>query len=100
MVADLEGEIALLLGKPAAVYLPSGTMAQQAALRVHADRRQRRVVAFHPACHIDVHEGRGYERLHQLTGRPVGEPDRLLRPDDLRRGGRAAGGAGAGAAAA
>jgi threonine aldolase len=83
VVADLEGEIALLLGKPAAVFLPSGTMAQQAALRVHADRRHRRVVAFHPACHIDVHEGRGYQRLHQLTGRPVGEPHRLLRTADL-----------------
>jgi len=83
VVADLEGEIALLLGKPAAVFLPSGTMAQQAALRVHADRRNRRVVAFHPACHIDVHEGGGYQRLHQLTGRPVGEPHRLVRTADL-----------------
>ncbi len=83
VVADLEAEIALLLGKPAAVFLPSGTMAQQAVLRVHADRRGRRVVVFHPACHIDVHEGRGYERLHQLTGRPAGEPHRLLRAADL-----------------
>jgi hypothetical protein len=73
-VTELESEIMLVLGKPAAVFLPSGTMAQQAVLRVHADRRQRRVIAFHPACHIDTHEGRGYERLHQLTGRPVGEP--------------------------
>ena len=29
VVAELEAEIAGLLGKPAAVYLPSGTMAQQ-----------------------------------------------------------------------
>jgi threonine aldolase len=82
-VADLEAEVALLLGKPAAVFLPSGTMAQQVTLRVHADRRQRRAVAFHPACHIDVHEGRAYERLHQLTGRPVGEAHRLLSTSDL-----------------
>jgi Threonine aldolase len=38
VVAELEAEIAGLLGKPAAVYLPSGTMAQQSVLRVHADR--------------------------------------------------------------
>ena len=69
-MTELESEIMLVLGKPAAVFLPSGTMAQQAVLRVHADRRQRRVIVFHPACHIDTHEGRGYERLHQLTGRP------------------------------
>ncbi len=33
VVADLERETAGLLGKPAAVFLPSGTMAQQAVLR-------------------------------------------------------------------
>jgi threonine aldolase len=47
VVAELEAEIAGLLGK-AAVYLPSGTMAQQSVLRVHADRRQRRAVVYHP----------------------------------------------------
>ena len=84
-VTELESEIMLVLGKPAAVFVPSGTMAQQAVLRVHADRRDRRVVVFHPACHIDTHEGRGYERLHQLAGRPVGERDRLLGLADLEQ---------------
>ena len=41
VVATIEEESAILLGKPAAVFLPSGTMAQQAVLRVHADRRGR-----------------------------------------------------------
>src|ERR1700726_1104574 len=50
-VTELEGEIARLLGKPAAVFLPSGTMAQQAVLRVHAEQRRRRTIVFHPACH-------------------------------------------------
>src|SRR2546429_190315 len=71
-VAELEGEVAALLGKPSAVFLPSGTTAQQAALRVHADRRDRRVVLFHPLCHLDWHEGEAYRRLHGLVGRPVG----------------------------
>jgi threonine aldolase len=84
-VTELESEIMLVLGKPAAVFLPSGTMAQQSVLRVHADRRQRRVIVFHPACHIDTHEGRGYERLHQLTGRPAGELDRLVTLADLEQ---------------
>ena len=83
VVADLEARTAALLGKPAAVFLPSGTMAQQTVLRVHADQRQRRTVLFHPYCHLDVHEGRGYQRLHQLTGQPVGEPHRLLCAADL-----------------
>ncbi len=83
VVAELEAEIAGLLGKPAAVFLPSGTMAQQAVLRVHADRRQRRTVVFHPMCHVDQHEGQGYQRLHGLVGRPAGEAHRLLEAGDL-----------------
>lgn len=83
VVAELEAEIAALLGQPAAVYLPSGTMAQQSVLRVHADRRQRRTVVYHPLCHLDRHEDRGFQRLHGLTGRPAGDPARLLTADDL-----------------
>jgi threonine aldolase len=58
-------------------------MAQQSVLRVHADRRNSRTVGFHPACHLDHHEGRGYERLHGLIGRPIGDPNRLLSIGDL-----------------
>jgi threonine aldolase len=83
VTAGLEAEVASLLGKPSSVFLPSGIMAQQSVLRVHADRRGRRTVGFHPACHLDRHEGRGYERLHALTGRPIGDPDRLLTLGDL-----------------
>src|SRR3984885_16136106 len=83
VVAELEAEIAERLGKPAAAFLPSGTMAQQSVLRVHADRRQRRTVVFHPMCHLHRHEGQGFARLHGLTGRPVGDADRLMSIDDL-----------------
>ena len=83
VVAELEAEIAGLLGKPTAVFLPSGTMAQQSVLRVHADRRQRRTVVFHPTCHLHRREGQAFERLHDLTGRPAGDPDRLLSIGDL-----------------
>jgi threonine aldolase len=83
VVGVLEAEVAGLLGKPAAVFLPSGTMAQQSVLRVHADRHGSRTVGFHPACHVDRHEGRGYERLHGLTGRPIGDMNRLLTLSDL-----------------
>ena len=83
VVAELEAEVADLLGMAAALYLPSGTMAQQAVLRVHADRRARRTVLFHPACHLDRHEGRALERLHGLVGRPVGDPHALIVLADL-----------------
>jgi threonine aldolase len=85
VVAELEAEVAGVLGQPAAVYLPSGTMAQQAALRVHADRRGRRTVLFHPECHLRQHENQALERLHGLIGRPVGDRSRLLSLADLEK---------------
>jgi len=85
VVAELERHVAALLGKPAAAFLPSGTMAQAATLRVHADARGPRTVVWHPYCHLDRHEGQGYQRLHQLTGRPAGDQDQLLTLADLRQ---------------
>ncbi len=85
VVIELETEIAGLLAKPAAVFVPSGTMAQQSVLRVHADRRSRATIAFHPMCHLERHEEQGYQRLHGLTGRPVGDPNRLITMDDLAK---------------
>jgi threonine aldolase len=58
-------------------------MAQQIALRIHAERAGRRAVAFHPQCHLDVHEQRGYEVLHGLHAVPLGHRDRLMTPADL-----------------
>jgi threonine aldolase len=72
VVTELEQEVASLLGKEAALFLPTGTMAQQATLRVHADHRSSRSIVFHPACHMETNEERGYQRLHGLFGVPVG----------------------------
>ena len=82
-VAELESEICGLLGKPAAAFLPTGVMAQQAVLRVHADDRGRRTVIFHPMCHLEQHEEQAYQRLHGLIGRPACHRDRLITMDDL-----------------
>ncbi|WP_433303529.1 threonine aldolase family protein [Actinoplanes sp. CA-030573] len=84
VVADLEREVAELLGKPAAVFLPSGTMAQAATLRVHADARGARTVLWHPQCHLLRHEDNAFAHLHRLVGRSVGDAARLLTLDDLR----------------
>jgi threonine aldolase len=77
VVEELEREVARRLGKESALFMITGTMAQQAVLRVQADRRNRKAVVFHPKCHLDVREERAYERLHGLvavTCGPAGEP--------------------------
>ena len=82
-IGRLEARVAELLGKESAVFFPSGTMAQQIALRIWCDRRGVRTVAFHPTCHLELHEEKGYERLHGLHGMLVGDPNRLIALDDL-----------------
>jgi threonine aldolase len=78
LIEEFEREVARLLGKEAAVFMPSGTMAQQIALRIWSERRGCPTVAFHPLCHLEIHEEKGYARLHGLHGQLVGEPHRLL----------------------
>jgi threonine aldolase len=84
LIARFEGEVAALLGKEAAVFMPSGTMCQQIALRIWAARRRTRNVAFHPRCHLETHEEKGYQRLHGLHGILVGSANALLTLDDLK----------------
>jgi threonine aldolase len=83
VVATLEERVASLLGKPAALFLPSGTMAQQIVLRVHGERRGAKSVAFHPFCHLDSHEERGYQQLHDLFAIPVGPRNEPLSAANL-----------------
>jgi threonine aldolase len=58
-------------------------MAQQAVLRIHADRRNRKGVVFHPKCHLDVREERAYERLHGLVAVTCGPPNLPLTSQQL-----------------
>jgi threonine aldolase len=75
VVAELEERVAALLGKPAAVFFPTGTQAQQVALRCWAERSQSPTVAIHPMSHPLVYER---EALTTLTGlrtlRSTGDP--------------------------
>jgi threonine aldolase len=63
-VAELENRVAALLGKPAAVMFPSGTMAQQSALRVWSDRLGSRRIAIPALSHLLHHEQDGPRLLN------------------------------------
>jgi threonine aldolase len=82
-IERLEARVAELLGKEAAVFMPTGTMAQPIALRIWSDRKGTKTVAFHPTCHLELHEQKGYQLLHGLHARLVGEQNRLITLDDL-----------------
>ncbi|WP_436519936.1 threonine aldolase family protein [Actinoplanes sp. HUAS TT8] len=65
-VQRLEERVAELLGAEAAVFFPTGTMAQQVALRYGAEITGRDTVALHPLGHQEVHERRAYADLTGL----------------------------------
>lgn len=79
----LETRVAALLGKAQALFFPTGTMAQQVALRIHAEERGRRTFGAHPTNHLDLWEQQGYNAVHGLRFRRIGDPNRLMTLDDL-----------------
>jgi threonine aldolase len=82
-VEAFERRMADLVGQDAAALFPSGTMAQQIALRIHCDQRATRTIAFHPTCHLELHEHAGYAHLHGLKAELIGGRDRLIELSDL-----------------
>ena len=84
-VTDLEDEVAELLGKPAAVLMPSGIMAQQAALRSWADRSGHNTIGMHAKSHFLVYELDALRELHGLRPVVVTEPPRPTLASDLEQ---------------
>ncbi|MCX5342738.1 beta-eliminating lyase-related protein [Streptomyces atratus] len=84
VVAELEDRIAGLLGMEAAAFFPTGTMAQQVALRCWAGRTGNSTVALHPLAHPEVHERGALEAVSGLrTVHPTSEP-RLPTAQEIR----------------
>lgn len=65
-VEELEGRVAELLGAEAAVFFPTGTMAQQVAMRFGAELTGRDTVGLHPLSHPLLHERDAYAVLGGL----------------------------------
>jgi len=71
----LETNVCSLLGKEAALFLPSGKMAQMIALRIHAGRAGCARVAMHPRAHFEEYEAHAYQELYNLTAAQWGGYD-------------------------
>ncbi len=83
VVEALEGRVAGLLGMEAAAFFPTGTMAQQVAMRCWAGRTGNRAVALHPLAHPEMHERNAFGEVSGLrTLRLTNEP-RLPTPEEL-----------------
>jgi threonine aldolase len=83
LVRSFEERIASLLGCEAALFVPSGTMAQQIALRIHADETGVPVFGMHATSHPELHELRAYARVQRLHAVLLGPRDRPTLAADL-----------------
>jgi len=82
-IEQFQRQMAEVLGKEAAVFFPSGTMAQQIALRIWCDRKGVKRVAYHPLSHLEIHEEDGLKELHQIETVLLADKDRLIRLEDV-----------------
>ncbi|MFK4100631.1 threonine aldolase family protein [Streptomyces sp. NPDC019531] len=84
IVEALEERVAGLLGKEAAAFFPTGTMAQQVALRCWAGRTGNPTVALHPLAHPEVHERDAFREVSGLRPVHVTNEPRLPTADEIR----------------
>jgi threonine aldolase len=83
LIDVFERKIATLLGKAAAVFMPSGTMAQLVALRIWCERKGSKRIAMHATSHLELHEERAYAHLHGLQVTLLGARERPTEARDL-----------------
>jgi threonine aldolase len=83
LIEDFQERIAQYLGKESAVFFPSGTMAQQIALRIWCDKKGLRKVAYHPLCHLEIHEQDGLKELHHIEPILLADKSRTIQLDDV-----------------
>ncbi|MEI7731278.1 MAG: low-specificity L-threonine aldolase [Verrucomicrobiota bacterium] len=81
-IRQLEARTAELLGKPAALYVPSGTMANQIAIRTHT--RPGDEVIVEANAHIYYYEAGGPAVLSGVQCRCIEGRRGIFGPDDLR----------------
>lgn len=84
IIEDFQKKMAKLLGKGTSAFFPSGTMAQQIALRIWCDEKQLNQVAYHPLCHLEIHEMDGLKKLHQIKTILLADKNRVIELEDVK----------------
>lgn len=85
IIEDFQTKMAKLLGKKAAVFFPSGTMAQQIALRIWCDEKGMKKIAYHPLSHLEIHEEDGLKKLHQIETVLLADKNRVIELADVMK---------------
>jgi threonine aldolase len=84
LISSFEKKIADLLGFEAACFMPSGTMAQQIALKIYAEESKNKSFAIHQTSHLELHEQHGYSHLSNLKSVIIGDKNRQITAQDIK----------------
>ncbi|AQU80143.1 low specificity L-threonine aldolase [Planococcus faecalis] len=83
VIEGFQEQMAEFLGKQTAVFFPSGTMAQQIALRIWCDQQGIKKVAYHPLSHLEIHEEDGLKELHGIETILLADKGRVIELSDV-----------------
>ncbi|WP_174733374.1 threonine aldolase family protein [Mesobacillus harenae] len=83
VIEEFQEKMAALLGKDQAVFFPSGTMAEQIALRIWCDDKGLQKVAYHPLSHLEIHEEDGLKELHKIETVLLADKSRVIELEDV-----------------
>ncbi|ETW05468.1 hypothetical protein H310_03231 [Aphanomyces invadans] len=75
-----QGEVAARLGKPRALFVPSGVMAQGIALKIHAENTKRTAFVARHNSHLHLHEQDAFKHLWNLEAIIVPPPTAVVPP--------------------
>lgn len=84
-VERFEQQLCTLFNKPNAVFLPTGTLAQCAAMKCYSEASGLKGIGLHPTSHLLLHEHMAIESLWGLTPIKIGTGTSVLTFDDVRQ---------------
>eukprot|EP00808_Paulinella_micropora_P000636 g46523.t1 len=95
LLNQFEATLAKLCAKPAGLFVISGIMAQQIALKIHAERAESKagpgeisaqgLFACHPTCHLEIHEEKAYAHLLHQQRMLVGDKKHVVTSRDVEQ---------------
>lgn len=82
-IAAFEAQVASLFNKPSGLFLPTGTLAQCAAMKCYSEVSGKPNVALHPTSHLLIHEHMAIEALWGLNVSQYGKFHSVVKASDL-----------------
>lgn len=83
-IDEFEEKISKYMDMSSAVFMPSGKLAQQIAMRLYCEEKNCFNIAYHPLAHQEIHECDALKHVHGIKTILLGEKNRLFTLEDLK----------------